>query len=116
MKKIFLIFILIFSVLSIISAQKKIKVMEGSEYPIEPLHISVCDTFNTGYVRMYAVFEMKTIEDSYTFIYTDSTTCTIPGIHYLPKDKITYVFIYDGDRTTAEFTWEGEEQVYKILR
>ena len=77
-----------------------------------------CDTIYGGYVRMHAVFEpYNETRVPTTFIVTDSTTCTVIGAIYdLPHDKLTYVYVYDNDRRTAEFTWEGEDKTYKIWK
>lgn len=111
MKKIFLFFVILIS-LFFISGNSEMESELNNE-------VYTCDTLNCGYIRMFAVFEKDryTNKHTSTLIVTDSTTCSIYGAHYeLPKDKLTYIYIYNGDRRTARFTWDDAPGVYKIWK
>jgi len=94
--------------------QTKPILIEGSD---PPFIFIIVDTLNVGYIIWFEVFEYSDKKYPITFICTDSVSCSISGIHYdLPKDKLTYVYIYNKNRRTARITWDGYNKIYKIIR
>jgi hypothetical protein len=72
---------------------------------------------NTGYVKYSTVFNgywNDTITT--TFILTEEYTFSILGAYEIPDSAKGYIFVFNNDRRTACFTWDGDTTLHKILK
>lgn len=80
-------------------------------------HKIVCDTINAGFIKSTVIFE-KFFKDTLTatFIITENYTFSIAGEYIIPNNVNTYIYIFNYDITTAQFTWDGDSILHKILK
>jgi len=121
MKKNSLPTLLLFIILTLILSCRSTRISNHREIEVVILPDTtpkiICDTLDAGRVKLTSIFGgywNDTITT--TFIMTENYTLSIRGSYNVPDSVQSYIFIFDNDRRTACFTWDGNTTLHKILK